>query len=129
MTHVAMTYEAWRAQFGNPLGLTHDVPTRAFMIRHIHAIADDGMKGNGAGAAVNHPVHPVSKLPKVGDVNNAFSNNLELAALYYGAPEEEYWVTHDGDRSPQLAYYYRNRERIRAQQAKYKARLRAKGKL
>lgn len=127
MTRVGMDYDEWRAQYGNPLGLTHDKATRSLMVKHIHSVAAEGMRGVGAGAATNHPKVPIKTLPKVGDVNLKLSNNLELAALYYGAPEEEYWVTHEGDRSPQLSYYYRNRDKVRAYQKRYKDRLRAQG--
>jgi hypothetical protein len=127
MTHIGMTYDDWRAQFGNTLGLTHDSVAHRYMVANIRRPAREGMVGFYCGAAENHPAKS-SVNPTVNSVNRPLASTLELFSLYYGDKEdvETYMPDPDEggppsiarrvqprDRSTSLRWYYRNREKVR----------------
>lgn len=134
MTKPGMSYDAWRAQFGNPLGLTHDMASHALVAKHTHLIAEDGMKGAGGEAGRTFPKVPINTPMTRADKGGPLGETLEIFDLYFGlTPEDEHYYLSDvgtprrvlpKDRDPQLSYYYRNREKIIAYQAAYRERKR-----
>lgn len=153
MTHIGMSYEDWRAQYGNPFGLTHDSATRSLMTRHAHSLAADGMVGIGGGVT-SYPmlsphlgnVRPDRLIDRKGRGMQSIASMYQHAIyasfqledtdprMWYDLDvEERRKAAAEGcparkrrvipkDRVPQLSYYYRNRAKVRAQQAAYRAR-------
>ncbi len=150
MTHIGMTHAEWRQQFGNPLGLTHDRASNLLMKKHIHYLAEDGMKGLNCGSANAWPVigpdmaksRPnrligpdgkpkdliVTVYMKIGGVTQLFGEDPardEVTMSKRAAMPYLNWHVKPGARSASLSYYYRNREKVRQYQQARRARMKS----